>query len=542
MSLQALLCVLGLLSVSGVKTDYSLCGPGTQFMDVKTVDFTSGDSKSSLNMVLIPNADTTVTSGTISGEMYRKTFFGGERLVFERSGDLCEATQCPLVGDEEVIITRSRDRSIPAGEYSAKFTFEGVVEGQNNGTSTELLCVDMNFKVGRRLTATTSTKNLRALEAVKGSAAEQEVVKNVVATCRQSPIDIKPTGFELPAKQGFLDIKYKDALVVSTPTTKTSTDEDSPATTFNTDAEQNPTELITRFNNQDYKLLQYHLHTPSEHLIEGKAFPLEIHFVHQAVNSKEVKTDNIETDEDPTPEGVNEFLVIGMMLDEKPQVEGCDGNKDESETPPLPPASLEAERRRQLLVGPSWTYDKNVEMPAGEKDMGTFRIRVYTTEQQKRLGVDENGNPTGTPASSTTSTLEGMKRIVPPSVLTNPTTLPKNNPTTLPQNNPTEIIPPSIVSIKPLQKSGCELQLKETGILRDNGFTLTNVPFNKFYQYKGSLTTYPFSPDVTWVFLSEAETPLESKATIDSYKATSGTARPTQSNVYSSEVLTFVSN
>ncbi len=32
---------------------------------------------------------------------------------------------------------------------------------------------------------------------------------------------------------------------------------------------------------KDYKLLQFHVHTPSEYTIEGKQFPLEIHFVHQ---------------------------------------------------------------------------------------------------------------------------------------------------------------------------------------------------------------------------------------------------------------------
>ena len=80
--LELVLVIVGLLSVSGVKTDYTLCGPGTQYMDVKTIDFTSGDSKSSLNMVLKPNASTTVTSGTISGEMYRKTLFGGKVSIF----------------------------------------------------------------------------------------------------------------------------------------------------------------------------------------------------------------------------------------------------------------------------------------------------------------------------------------------------------------------------------------------------------------------------------------------------------------------------
>ncbi|MEH6607621.1 MAG: carbonic anhydrase family protein, partial [Pseudomonadales bacterium] len=32
---------------------------------------------------------------------------------------------------------------------------------------------------------------------------------------------------------------------------------------------------------QEFKLLQFHMHSPSEHRVGGETFPLEIHFVHQ---------------------------------------------------------------------------------------------------------------------------------------------------------------------------------------------------------------------------------------------------------------------
>lgn len=34
-------------------------------------------------------------------------------------------------------------------------------------------------------------------------------------------------------------------------------------------------------NGETYNLLQFHFHTPSEHLFEGKAAPMELHFVNQ---------------------------------------------------------------------------------------------------------------------------------------------------------------------------------------------------------------------------------------------------------------------
>jgi carbonic anhydrase len=38
------------------------------------------------------------------------------------------------------------------------------------------------------------------------------------------------------------------------------------------------------YNEIEYKLLQFHFHHPSEHTIDGKAFDMELHLVHQAAN------------------------------------------------------------------------------------------------------------------------------------------------------------------------------------------------------------------------------------------------------------------
>lgn len=48
-----------------------------------------------------------------------------------------------------------------------------------------------------------------------------------------------------------------------------------------------------------YNLLQFHAHTPSEHTVDGRSFPMEIHFVHQA--------------------GDGALAVVGLLIEEGPQ-------------------------------------------------------------------------------------------------------------------------------------------------------------------------------------------------------------------------------
>jgi len=55
----------------------------------------------------------------------------------------------------------------------------------------------------------------------------------------------------------------------------------------------------------EYKFLQYHVHTPSEHTIDGISYPLEVHLVHINTDEKQAKQDN-----------QNELAVIGLLFKE----------------------------------------------------------------------------------------------------------------------------------------------------------------------------------------------------------------------------------
>ncbi len=47
---------------------------------------------------------------------------------------------------------------------------------------------------------------------------------------------------------------------------------------------------IMSFDNKDYIFRQFHFHTPSEHLIDGITYPMEMHMVHTLAGQKEGET------------------------------------------------------------------------------------------------------------------------------------------------------------------------------------------------------------------------------------------------------------
>ncbi|MEA5499694.1 MAG: carbonic anhydrase family protein [Limnoraphis robusta] len=51
-----------------------------------------------------------------------------------------------------------------------------------------------------------------------------------------------------------------------------------------------------KIDNKQYELLQFHFHSPSEHQLDGKSYPMEVHLVHKSSDGK--------------------FAVIGILIEE----------------------------------------------------------------------------------------------------------------------------------------------------------------------------------------------------------------------------------
>ena len=113
--------------------------------------------------------------------------------------------------------------------------------------------------------------------------AKLEMENNACGGKVQSPIDIATKDAKKGEKLSAFKFAYgeSEANIVNNGHT----------VQFNTTGDHKVT-----IGDKEYKLLQFHYHAASEHTVDGKQFPLEVHFVHK----------NTDTD----------FAVLGVMFEE----------------------------------------------------------------------------------------------------------------------------------------------------------------------------------------------------------------------------------
>ena len=83
---------------------------------------------------------------------------------------------------------------------------------------------------------------------------------------------------------------------------------------------------------EDYRMVQFHLHHPSEHSINGRSFPIEVHFVHRSDRG--------------------DLTVVGVLFEEGPANPALDlmidhaRSDDESDRVTIDPRTLLPDQRR----------------------------------------------------------------------------------------------------------------------------------------------------------------------------------------------------
>ncbi len=102
---------------------------------------------------------------------------------------------------------------------------------------------------------------------------------------------------------------------------------------------------ITR-DGKVYDLLQFHFHAPSEHLVEGKAYPMEVHFVHKNKKDGDLAVLGVFIG----PDKKNDTMA--MLAKNFPKAAGAEATLEAFTPRDLLPAGLEY-----------WTYEGSLTTP-----------------------------------------------------------------------------------------------------------------------------------------------------------------------------------
>jgi len=105
------------------------------------------------------------------------------------------------------------------------------------------------------------------------------------------------------------------------------------------------------FGGDQYRMLQYHVHFPSEHAINGKLAAGEVHFVHQKVGSS----------------GLDDLMVVGVLYQEgaKDDLLSAMGLGETKSTYPLdtPAFNIDSYLESKGVKGNFYTYDGSLTTP-----------------------------------------------------------------------------------------------------------------------------------------------------------------------------------
>ena len=131
-----------------------------------------------------------------------------------------------------------------------------------------------------------------------------KLYENDTTEKRQSPIDIRNENIEV-MDDTRMSLRSEKSILFSGECLKIQFE--TKKTGYQWNVQSNNSTCKITYNKKSYSLIQFHLHTPAEHFINGSQQDIEVHFVHQL---------DIMNDSDKNN---TEFLVIGLFLtkDEK---------------------------------------------------------------------------------------------------------------------------------------------------------------------------------------------------------------------------------